>query len=70
VPFWVIHVSQDCALVSFICLRSLPSLMSLLPTKSILRILYFGPSVIVNVRLTVLVPPVTGVMLWVTWVSR
>ena len=62
--------SQDIALMSFICLRSLPSLTCLLPTKSIFLILYFGPSLIVNVRFTVLVPLVTGVMAWITELSR
>ena len=66
----MIQDSQDSALVSFICLRSLPSLTALLPTKSIFLILYLGPSLIVNVRFTVLVPPVTGVMAWVTVLSR
>ena len=56
--------------MSFICLRSLPSLMALLPTKSIFLILYFGPSLIVNVRFTVLGPPVIGVMACVTVLSR
>ena len=45
---------------------SLPSLNAVLPTKSTLRILIFGPSLTLKVTFTSFGPPATGVILWVT----
>ena len=50
-------------LFSFSLRWSVPSPTAELPTKSISRILIFGPSLTLNVTFTSLGPPATGVTL-------
>jgi hypothetical protein len=59
------------ALVSFIWLRSLPSVTALLPTNSMLRILYFGPSSMWKETFTSFeLGPWIGLTSWFTVLSR